>query len=419
MNVQRCDKLKTPATHKVPKPPREKHRMGECRTLRNHSDQATGADPKNRLLRVFESLSKHQDLPATEAEFAATVILDGLADNRFDISDLLIGFFGGLTIKDPTLDELTGMAAAMEATKKFRFQFNATKPLVTAGGTGGDTLPTINVTTPAVIAAAAAGTYALKSGARAFSSRTGSSDLADCLGINVNASRKVVETCVEKLRTTVWASEGVYPWMKPLIELGHRESVATAMPLLYSLRLMIATALNPFSIKRQVRGVSKPFTEKVAAVLRNCGYERALVVLGHGKSEDVRIDEFSCAGKSVISELKPNGLIDTYAIYPEDVGLRTSNIEDNAAKHSHIENAQVALGVLSGSDRTAHRDLILLNAASIIYTAGDAKTLRDGLELASQAVDEGKAVKELKRLVVLSGGRPKKIESMERSVKRR
>jgi anthranilate phosphoribosyltransferase len=207
--------------------------------------------------------------------------------------------------------------------------------------------------------------------------------------------------------------------MKPLIELGRRESVATAMPLLYSLRLMIATALNPFSIKRQVRGVSKPFTEKVAAVLRNCGYERALVVLGHGKSEDVRIDEFSCAGKSIVSELKPNGIIETYIMCPEDIGLRTARIEDVAARPSHSENAQVALGVLSGSDRTVRRDLILLNAASIIYTADDVKTLKDGFELVCQSVDEGKALEELKRLVVLSGGRTENLDSMERSMKRR
>jgi anthranilate phosphoribosyltransferase len=393
--------------------------MEKWNLVQNDSGQSPEIRDNKRLFRVFDDLSKHRDLALTEAEFAAKVIFDGLAGNRVDVCDLVMAFFGGLTIKDPTLDELAGMAAAMEATKRFRFQFNVSKPLVTAGGTGGDTIPTINVTTPAVIAAAAAGSYALKSGARAFSSKTGSSDLADCLGINVNASREVVENCVEKIRTTVWASEGVYPWMKPLIELGRRESVATAMPLLYSLRIMIATALNPFSIKRQVRGVSRPITEKVAAVLRSCGYGRALVVLGHGKSEDIKIDEFSCAGNSVVSELKPNGTIETYTVRPEDVGLKTGKIEDVAARPSHRENAEVALGVLSGSDRSARRDLILMNAASIIYAADDVKTLRDGFELTCQCVDEGKALEELKRLIVMSGGRIENLKSMESSMKRR
>jgi anthranilate phosphoribosyltransferase len=385
--------------------------------MQESNTQPIEHDVKKLLFPVFDKLSKRENLTASEAELTAKTILGGLANNWSDICELLIGFFGGLTIKDPTLDELTGMATAMEATKQFRFRFNANKPLVTAGGTGGDTVPTINVTTPAVIAAAAAGSYALKSGARAFSSRTGSSDLADCMGINVNATREVVENCVEKIHATVWASEGIYPWMRPLIELGRRESVSAAMPLLYSLRLMIATALNPFSIKRQVRGVSKPFTEKVATVLHNCGYERALVVLGHGRTKDIRMDELSCVGKSVISELKLNGLIDTYTVNPEDLGIRLGKIEDVTAKQSHLENAVVALGVLSGSDRSTRRDLILLNAASIIYAADDVKSLKDGYELVGQAVDEGKALDELKRLVILSGGRMGNLEAVEKSLK--
>lgn len=385
--------------------------------MQNSNGQSTEFGLKDRLLPVFEKLSRREDLTQIEAEFVAKTVFEGLASGSHNICELLIAFFGGLTIKNPTLDELTGMSAAMEGTKKFTFRFNVNKPLVTAGGTGGDTVPTINVTTPAVIAAAAAGSYALKSGARAFSSKTGSSDLADCLGINVNATREVAESCVEKIRTTVWASEGIYPWMKPLIELGHRESVAATMPMLYSLRLMIATALNPFSIKRQVRGVSKPFTEKVATVLRNCGYERALVVLGHGKSEGIRIDEFSCLGESVVSELKPNHTIETYTVSPEDIGIRTGRIEDVVARPSHVENALVTVGVLSGSDRSARRDLILLNAASIIYAADDAKSIKDGFEMACQAVDEGKASEEMRRLVVLSDGRMERLESIENSLR--
>jgi anthranilate phosphoribosyltransferase len=380
--------------------------------MQNSVGTPTEPNLKNRLREVFDKLSRREDLKPDETELVTKTILDGLTDRSPDITELLVAFFGGLTIKEPTIDELASMAAAMEATKKFRFRFNVDKPLVTAGGTGGDTAPTINVTTPAVIAAAAAGSYALKSGARAFSSKTGSTDLADCLGINVNVPRDVVESCVEKNRVAVWASEGIYPWMGSLIELGHKESVSAVMPLLYSLRLMIATALNPFSIRRQVRGVSKPFTEKVATVLRNCGYERALVVLGHGKTEDVMIDEFSNLGNSVVSELKPDGSINTYTILPEDVGVKRGRIEDVLARLSHAENAAVTVGVLSGSDRSARRDLILLNAASIIYAADDVKDIRDGFEMVCQTVDEGKALEELRKLIALSGGKMEKLESI-------
>jgi len=374
---------------------------------------------KKTMLPIFDKLSRREHLTKDDAELGARIIFEGLTQDWPNIAELLVAFFGGLTINDPTLEELTGMATAMEATKRFTFRFNVDKPLVTAGGTGGDTVPTINVTTPAVVAAAAAGSYALKSGARAFSSRTGSSDLADCLGINVNASREVVQDCVERIHTTVWASEGVYPWMSPLIELGQKESVSAAMLLLYSLRLMIATALNPFSIKRQVRGVSKPFTEKVASVLRGCGYERALVVVGQGKTEAVSIDEFSCMGKSIVSELKLNGTIETYTVSPEELGIKTGKIEDVTARSSHIENSVVALRVLSGSDRSSRRDLILLNAASIIYAADQTKNLKDAYELVCQSVDEGKALTKLKDLVMLSGGKMENLKNVEESLKGR
>lgn len=374
----------------------------------NRESQVMG----NSLSAVFSKLSNGEELTSNETKFAAGRILDDLSDNRPDTLALLVAFFGGLTIKGATIEELTGMAAALEATKRFTFHFNVSKPLVTAGGTGGDTVPTINVTTPAVIVAASAGAYALKSGARAFSSKTGSSDLAETMGININASRDVVEDCVEKIGVTAWASEGVYPWMRPLIELGSRESTSTIMPFLYSLRLMIATALNPFSIKRQVRGVSMPFTEMIAKVLSRCDYEKALVVLGYGETEETRIDECSITGKTVISELKTDGSVDTYQFYPEDIGLKRGKIEEVVARESHMENAKVAVRILSGLDKSSRRDLILLNAASILYVADEAKDIKDGYELAKQSLDERRAIEKLRQLVVHSGGKPEKLESI-------
>jgi len=382
------------------------------KNLDAHNYQAREFDSKNCLSHIFDKLSKHEDLTIAEAEIGAGRILDDLARNTPDTLALLTAFFGSLTIKDPTVDELAGMAAAMEATKRFKFDFNVKKPLVTAGGTGGDTMPTINVTTPAVIVAASAGSYALKSGARAFSSKTGSSDLAVTLGINVNSSRQVVEDCVEKLGVTVWASEGVYPWMQPLIELGSKEFASILMPFLYSLRLMIATALNPFSVKRQMRGLSKPFTQKVVNVLSKCGYEKALVVCGYGNTNDVRIDECSNLGKTVVSELKSNGNIDTYEIHAEEIGIRRARIEEVLAGSTHLENAKIAVRILSGVDRSARRDLVLLNAALILYLADEVKNIIDGYELANQSVDEGKAAQKLRELIVSSGGRLETLNSI-------
>ena len=176
------------------------------------------------------------------------------------------------------------------------------------------------------------------------------------------------------------------------------------MPLLYSLRLVIATALNPFSLKRQVRGVSGPYTELVAQVLGECGYERAFVVLGTGETEETRIDEFSTLGKNVVSELKTSGEIETYDFYPEDAGLKKGKIREIVARENHRENAKVVTQVLAGKDTSSRRDLILLNAASMLTLADVCKDLRDGVELAGQSVDDGRAFKKLKQIVELTGG---------------
>jgi anthranilate phosphoribosyltransferase len=235
------------------------------------SEPQTKAD----ISQIISKLSLGEDLSSAETEYAAKTALAALTENKPNSLALLASFFGGLTIKKPTIAELAGMVRAVTATKTFEFNFNHEKPIVTAGGTGGDTFPTINVTTPAVLIAASAGACAIKSGSKSFSSKTGCIDLAEELGINVHAEAAVVQDCVAKIGTAVWASEGVYPWMHPLIELASEESALVVMPLLYSLRLMMATALNPFSLKRQVRGVSQPFTETIAQVLAKSGYEKA------------------------------------------------------------------------------------------------------------------------------------------------
>jgi len=164
-----------------------------------------------------------------------------------------------------------------------------------------------------------------------------------------------------------------------------------------------------------VRGLSRPFTQKVANVLSKCGYEKALVVCGYGDTDDVRIDECSNLGKTVVSELKSDGKIDTYEIYPEEIGIRRARIEEVLAGSTHIENAKIAVRILSGIDRSPCRDLVLLNAASILYLADEVKNIRDGYELANQTVDEGKAARKLRELVLSSGGRLNKLNYLMNS----
>ena len=366
---------------------------------------------------IIRKLVLKEDLSRGEVEEATFRILRLIERGDESAPLLMAGFFGGLTFKGPTVDELAAMYPGMERTRRVTLKFNLSKPVVTAGGTGGDTVKTINVTTPAVLLAASAGAVAVKSGARAFTSRTGATDLAMSMGINVYSSSRIVKNCVERLGTAVWASSIAYPWMEPLIELRNREFAPVLFPQLDSLRLMIATSLNPFSTKRQVRGVSTPQTRLVAEVLGKIGYERALVPLGYGVDESIRIDEFSNLGKTIVSELHQNGRIETYEVDCEDLGVKRGDVNEVVSGETHRQNALTILKVLSGRDRTGRRDLIAINAGAILYLADEVDSIREGYELASNTIDEGYAIRKVGELVKLSGGDSKRFSRMLRLIR--
>ncbi|MBS7650318.1 MAG: hypothetical protein QXN62_05635 [Candidatus Bathyarchaeia archaeon] len=363
---------------------------------------------------IIRKLVSKEDLSKDEVEEATFRILSLIERGDAAAPLLMAGFFGGLTFKGPTIDELAAMYSGMERTRLVRLSFNVSKPIVTAGGTGGDTIKTINVTTPAVLLAASAGAVAVKSGAKAFTSRTGATDLAMSMGINVYSNSKIVKSCVERLGTAVWASSIVYQWMEPLIELRNCKFAPILFPQLESLRLMIATSLNPFSTKRQVRGVSTPQTRLVAEVLGKIGYERALVPLGYGMDENVRIDEFSNLGKTVVSELHQNGEIDTYEVNCEDLGVKRGDVNEVVSGETHRQNALIILRILSGRDRTGRRDLIAINAGAILYLADEVDSIKEGYELASNTIDEGHAIRKVEELVKWSGGDLKKLSRLVR-----
>lgn len=354
--------------------------------------------------KIIEKIIQGKQLELDEAKESTYKLFKSLEEEKPETTLILSNYFGSLTMKGLTIEELVGMSLAMEQTKPFNFKFETPKPVVTGGGTGGDTLKTINVTTPAVLIASAAGAFAVKSAVKAFSSKTGAADLALTMGINVYTPPKIVKECVEKLGTTVWSSTEIYPWMAPLLKLQDAPTAPIIFPLLASLRIMIATALNPFSLKRQLRGTAIPQTKLIAEVFSKIGYEKALVPIGYGKNEDIRLDEFSSLGKTVVSELKPDGKVETYEVYPEDFGVKLGNADEIRAGDTHEENTRAVLKVLAGRDKSSRRDLILINAGAILYLADLVKNLRDGYELACNVVDSGGVIEKVRQLVIMSGG---------------
>jgi anthranilate phosphoribosyltransferase len=353
---------------------------------------------------IIEKLVSKDGLTYNEVMMATTNILKMIEDQDDAVPLLMASFFGSLTVKGPTINEFAAMNSAMEATKRVQLSLSLKKPIVAAGGTGGDTLKTINVTTPAVLLAASAGAFAVKSGAKAFSSKTGATDLAITMGINVDARPQVVKDCVEKIGTSVWDSGNVYPWMESLVGLRNHVSAPIFFPLMGSLRLMIATSLNPFSTKRQVRGISIPKTQMIAEVFSRIGYEKALVPLGYGHDESIRFDEFSTLGKTIVSELFTNGKVETYGVSYQDLGVKKGDANEIIARDTHLENAKVALNVLSGKDHSSRKDLILVNASAILYLADVANSFKEGYEIAANSIDNGQAIKKVEELVKWSHG---------------
>jgi anthranilate phosphoribosyltransferase len=363
---------------------------------------------------IIEKAVSGDGLSYNDVMMATTKILKMIEKKDDAVPVLMASFFGSLTAKDPTIDEFAAMNSAMEATKRVQLNLLLKKPVVAAGGTGGDTLKTINVTTPAVLLAASAGAFAVKSGAKAFSSKTGATDLAITMGINVDAPPHVVKDCVERIRTAVWDSGNVYPWMESLVDLRNYPSAPIFFPLMGSLRLMIATSLNPFSTKRQVRGISIPQTQLIAEVFSRIGYERALVPLGYGENESIRIDEFSTLGKTIVSELFSNGKVETYSVSHQDLGARKGDAKEIIARDTHLENAKVVLNVLSGKDRSSRKDLIIVNAAAILYLGDVTNSFKEGYEIASNSIENGEAIKKVEELVKCSCGDLKSFRNLLR-----
>jgi anthranilate phosphoribosyltransferase len=364
---------------------------------------------------AIERISKGEDLGLEGSRSCARKVFELLSKDFAEAPLISLAFFGSLSMKGLSEGELIGIAKAMEETKSVALEFDPSKPVVTAGGTGGDTIPTMNVTTPSVLVAASAGSISLKSGSKSFSSRTGAIDLSIELGINADLSPEDVKRCVDETGTVVWSSDRAYPWMGRIIKLKELEAFPAIVPLMGSLRLAIAAALNPFSLKRQVRGTAVGSTELIATVLKGMGYERALVPMGFGDGGGIVIDEFSNIGKTTVSELR-GGSIETYEVTPEEVGIRRGRPEEIASGGSHRENALKALRVLTGKDRGPRRDLISINSAAILYIGGVCGDLRDGVELSEEAMDSGRALGKLRRLVAVSGGDLHRLEALLREV---
>jgi len=333
---------------------------------------------------IKEALSKivaRNDLTMAEAREVMREIMRGEA------TQAQIGaFLTALRMKGETADEIAGCAQAMrESAIEVKPKRNE---LVDTCGTGGDGKGTFNISTTVAFVAAGAGLTVAKHGNRSVSSKCGSADLLQALGVNLELNPGQVAQCIDEVGIGFLFAPKLHPAMKHALAPRQEIGLRTVFNILGPLS-------NPAQAKRQLLGVyNGDLTELMAEVLRALGAERAFVV--HGADG---LDELSVTGPSKVSELY-NGRIETYYLDPQDLGLPRARLSDLTGGTAE-ENVTIIKALLKG-ERSPRRDVVLLNTAAVLIVGGKTSSFADGLGLAAEAIDNGSAQRKLQQLIEFS-----------------
>ena len=329
------------------------------------------------LKNAIQKLIERKNLEEAEAMEVMDHIMEGRA------TQAQIGsFLTALRLKGETIEEITGCARVMrDKAEKInpRVSFS-----IDTCGTGGDGSNTFNISTAAAFVAAAAGIPVAKHGNRSVSSKSGSADVLEALGIDITISANEVEESIEKVGIGFLFAPMFHKSMKhaagPRKELGFRTVFNILGPL-----------TNPANVRGQVVGVfSKDLTRPMAEVLLKLGVERAMVI--HGMDG---LDEISINQETMVSELK-EGHIRDYVINPEMLGIKRTDRKE-VVGGSSTENARIILSLFMG-EKGPKRDVVLINSAAALYVGGVANTMVESLELAAWLIDSGAALKKVEEL---------------------
>ena len=327
---------------------------------------------------LIDKLQRRVDLTVEEAAGAMETIMDGQAQ-----ASQIAGLLVALAMKGERPDEIVGLARTMRAraTKLSR----SFAPVFDTCGTGGDGAHTFNVSTVAALVLAACGVRVAKHGNRSASSRCGSADLFEELGVNVTATPPIVERCLDEAGIAFFFAQVFHPSMRHAAPTRKELGVRTAFNLLGPLT-------NPAGAARQLVGVPRPeLTELVARSLAQLGAERAWVV--HGADG---LDEISTTGYTKVSECR-DGHVNTFYVHPGDVGLAKTTPETLRGGEAK-DNAAIARTILAGA-AGPQRDIVLLNAGASLLIAGKASTVPEGIAMAAEAIDSGRAMQALEALI--------------------
>jgi len=333
------------------------------------------------IKQAIKKVAEKENLSVTEARSAAEDIMSGRASNA-EIAGLLIG----LKLKSETAEELEGFARVMrEKATKVMCKKNT---LVDTCGTGGDGSNTFNVSTVAGIVAAGAGCRVAKHGNRSVSSNCGSADILQFLGVNIDIGPEIMAKSIEQANFGFLFAPKLHSAMKYAMTARKALGVRTIFN-------MLGPITNPAGVKRQLIGVyADDIASIIAETLKKLGSEHVMIV--HSRDG---LDEISVSSPTNVVELK-RGDIMKREIYPSDFGLAPASLNKLKGKGPR-ENADIALSILNG-EKGARRDFVLINAGAVIYVSGYAESIRDGIIMAEESIDSGRAMEVLNNLVEIT-----------------
>ncbi len=330
------------------------------------------------MQQAIKAVTEKQDLTADEMTATMRLIMTGEATPA-----QVGGFLIGLRMKGETIDEIAAAAGVMrELASKVEVD---REHLVDTCGTGGDASGSFNISTASAIVVAAAGARVAKHGNRSISSKSGSADVLETAGVNLEISPEQVALCVNEIGVGFMFAPLHHSAMKHAI--GPRREMAVR-----TIFNVLGPLTNPAAAPNQVLGVfSKELVEPLAHVLKRLGSEHVLVV-----HADDGMDEISISSATNVAELN-NGEVKTYSIQPEDFGMSRADIEQIRATDS-AHSLEIIKSVFNNTDGPA-KDIVCLNAGAAIYAAGLTASLAEGVKKAQDVIASGAVAEKLEQLI--------------------
>lgn len=329
---------------------------------------------------IKEAISKvvlKTDLTEAEAEAVMREIMQGEATDA-----QIAAYITALRIKGETVEEITGSARAMRE-KAVPIKLDAQYQVDTCG-TGGDMAHTFNISTTVAFVVAGTGVTVAKHGNRSVSSKSGSADVLQALGVNIEIPSHRVEECMKEA--------GIAFLFAPMMHLAMKYAIGPRREIgIRTIFNLLGPLTNPAKVTSQIMGVyAAELTSPLAQALGNLGATHAFVV--HGMDG---LDEISITDRTKVSEFK-DGAVKDYFIHPRDFGFSPGKPEDLRGGDAK-ENASITVEVLKGM-KGARREIVLLNAAAGLVASGRASDFKEGIRLAEESIDSGSALKKLEEL---------------------